>query len=117
MNGWTADQVSSLLQDAYDRLESLKDEAHKVKEAYAAAKVTYEVGIARATLQARQPAGQTKGMSATDAKLRAVLDCEDEHREMMIAKAVMDANVDSQRLLEKQVDLLRTLSVSARTVV
>lgn len=108
---WNPDQVVGLLNDAHARLDHLNDESHKFKSAYAEAKATYEVRHAQSTL------GFRSDHTATDAKLAATVECEGFYRDMLIAKAVMDANATAINVLEKQVDLLRTLTVNARQIV
>lgn len=109
---WEPGTVTGRLHFAYDRLDDLNDEAGRVKREYAEKKAAHEVAMARSTLRHR--AG---GASATDAKLMAVESCADSYREMLIAQAIMDANKTAIDVLDRQVQLLRTLAVDARGVI
>lgn len=111
-HNWTADQVEGLLNDAHAKLDTLTEESGKLKEAEARSKATYDIGVAKATLTHR-----TAKMPITDAKAAALVDCSREYSDHLMAKAVAAANRDAQVNLQKQVDLLRTLMVSARAIV
>ncbi len=106
-----AQRIDSRLEDAHDAIYGLQATQRELSERTALAKVTYEVEAAKAQLLARD-----SGMTQADAKAMATVETEDQLRDYLLADAALRSNRGAIETLRTQVDILRTLAVTHRSM-
>lgn len=103
--------IERKLEEAFDSIHGLQAENRDLAVAAATAKTDYEVAYAKALLVSRD-----KGMAVEAAKAEAVLAAREQHREMVVAEAQYRANRQAIATLTTQVDILRSLAASHRSI-
>jgi hypothetical protein len=106
-----ARDIESKLEQAHDAIYGLQATQRDLSERAAVTKVSYEVEMAKATLLARD-----RGLTQADAKAHATIATEGEMRDHLVADAELRANRSAINVLQTQVDILRTLAVTHRSV-
>jgi hypothetical protein len=106
-----AQRIDSRLEEAHDAIYGLQATQRELSERTALAKVTYEVDAAKAQLLARD-----SGMTQADAKAVATVETEDQLRDYLLADAALRSNRGAIETLRTQVDILRTLAVTHRSM-
>lgn len=104
-------EIEPRLEQALERLEVLLAEQRTSANTAAVAKVEWETENAKALLRARD-----KGMSVETAKADALIATADLYRRWLIADSELRSVRQAVHVLETQVDILRTLAVSHRSV-
>lgn len=108
MNG--AD-IERKLEQAFDAIHGLQAENRDLAVTAATTKADHEVTYAKALLVSRD-----KGLAVEAAKAEATLAAKDTYREMVIAEAQYRANRQAIATLTTQVDILRSLAASHRSI-
>ncbi|MFZ4431615.1 MAG: hypothetical protein ACOYOQ_00310 [Microthrixaceae bacterium] len=103
--------IERKLEEAFDAFYGLQGEHRLLGEEAAVAKATYEREYAHALLTARD-----KGLAVEVAKAEAQVKAADSYQRMLVADAVHRANRSAIAVLTTQVDILRSLSASHRSV-
>lgn len=106
-----AAEVDAKLEDAHDKIGGLHHDQRQLAEAAAVAKADYEQAYARAFLSAR-----AAGRTLDEAKAQATLDTAEERRKMLVTEEHAKSAKGAIAVMTTQVDILRTLAVTHRSV-
>jgi hypothetical protein len=106
-----ARHIDSRLEAAHDAIYGLQASQRDLSERAAVSKVEYEVEMAKAQLIARD-----RGLTQQDAKAQATVETAEELRTYLLADAELRSNRSAINVLQTQVDILRTLAVTHRSV-
>jgi hypothetical protein len=106
-----ARRIDTRLEEAHDAIYGLQATQRELSERAALAKVRYEVEAAKAQLVARD-----NGLTQADAKAVATVETEDQLRDYLLADAELRSNRGAITTLQTQVDILRTLAVTHRSM-
>jgi hypothetical protein len=104
-------EIERKLEEAFDAIHGLQAENRDHAVAAATAKADYEVTYAKALLVSRD-----KGLAVEAAKAEATLVAQSAYREMVVAEAKYRANRQAIGTLSTQVDILRSLAASHRSI-
>lgn len=108
-----AGQIDEKLHEAFDVLHGLQADEREAGVEAALTKVSYETAYAKALLSARQ---RDPKMPLDLAKAEATVVAEAEYRAYQLADASLRTSRSTLNVLSTQVDILRTLAVSHRSV-
>lgn len=106
-----AQQIDINLEAAHDTIYRLQEEQRAAAARAAEAKLRYEVDHAKAQLVARD-----RGLTQSDAKAAATIATEDQLGAHLLAEADLRSTRGAIATLQTQVDILRTLAVTHRTM-
>jgi hypothetical protein len=104
-------QIEQKLEAAFDAMHGLQAENRDYAIAAAEAKVEYETAFARALLFARD-----RGLAVEAAKAEATISTADAYRQSVVKEAEYRANRSAISTLGTQVDILRSLAASHRSL-
>lgn len=108
-----AGQIDEKLHEAFDVLHQLQADEREAGTAAALTKVEYEVRFAKALVEVRH---REPKMPLDLAKAEATILAEAEYRAFQLADAQLRTSRSTLNVLSTQVDILRTLAVSHRSV-
>jgi hypothetical protein len=106
-----AAEIEAKLEQAFDALHGLQGENRDLGVAAGSAKADYELAYAKALLISRD-----KGLAVEAAKAEAMLSAGEMYREMIISEARFKSNRQALATLTTQVDILRSLAASHRSI-
>ncbi len=106
-----SNEIEAKLQEAFDVLHGLQADERDAGVAAATAKVAYDVAYAKALLVARD-----RKLAIEAAKAEATVYSEAEYRTSLLAEAQLRTARSTLNVLSTQVDILRTLAASHRSV-
>lgn len=104
-------EIESKLEQAFDAIHGLQAENLDLGAAAAVAKAEYEVAYAKALLIARD-----QGHAVEAAKATATIVTATEYQKFVIAEAALRSNRQAISTLSTQVDILRSLAASHRSI-
>jgi len=103
--------IDERLEAAFDALSTLQAEQRALATRAAETKVAHETALARQMLRARD-----RGLAVEAAKATALDACEDSHLAMVLAESDLRVNRSTITTLTTQVDILRTMAATHRSV-